>query len=176
MVSHCIKLRAAVAPAPVQCNACQVAHSSAYPCHASTGAHAHARCCCAGSVPAGVFDFKQSARIKEGDKLPMDATFLVLEEGASEPKAVKLEELIGGKKAVLFGLPGMVTMYYHGECAGWLAPLHHASKQQKWLQAFNWVAVPRRRCCASSCNSNTTDARSLLLLMYQHMVGPVRPE
>jgi peroxiredoxin len=53
-----------------------------------------------------VFDFKQCQRIKEGDTLPMDESLLVLEEGSSEPKAVTLKELCGGKRAVLFGLPG----------------------------------------------------------------------
>jgi peroxiredoxin len=53
-----------------------------------------------------VFDFKQSPRIKEGDTLPLDESLLVLEEGSSEPKAVTLRELCGGKRAVLFGLPG----------------------------------------------------------------------
>jgi peroxiredoxin len=53
-----------------------------------------------------VFDFKQSQRIKEGDTLPMDESLLVLEEGSSAPKAVTLKELCGGKRAVLFGLPG----------------------------------------------------------------------
>lgn len=54
----------------------------------------------------GVFDFKQCPRIKVGDRVPTDAQFLVLEEGAGEPKTVSVEELLKGKKVVLFGLPG----------------------------------------------------------------------
>uniref|UniRef100_A0A383V724 Glutaredoxin-dependent peroxiredoxin n=1 Tax=Tetradesmus obliquus TaxID=3088 RepID=A0A383V724_TETOB len=57
----------------------------------------------------GVFDFKQSPRIKQGDTLPLDETLMVLEEGSSEPKSVTLKELVGGKRAVLFGLPGAYT-------------------------------------------------------------------
>jgi peroxiredoxin len=57
----------------------------------------------------GVFDFKQAPRIKVGDRVPTDAQFLVLEEGASEPKTVSVEELLKGKKVVLFGLPGAYT-------------------------------------------------------------------
>ncbi|WIA21001.1 hypothetical protein OEZ86_004892 [Tetradesmus obliquus] len=57
----------------------------------------------------GVFDFKQSPRIKQGDSLPLDETLMVLEEGSSEPKSVTLKELVGGKRAVLFGLPGAYT-------------------------------------------------------------------
>lgn len=33
-------------------------------------------------------------------------SIMVLEEGSSEPKSVTLKELVGGKRAVLFGLPG----------------------------------------------------------------------
>lgn len=58
------------------------------------------------SALSGVFDFKQSPRIKQGDSLPLDETLMVLEEGSSEPKSVTLKELVGGKRAVLFGLPG----------------------------------------------------------------------
>ncbi|KAF6255819.1 peroxiredoxin-like protein [Scenedesmus sp. NREL 46B-D3] len=57
----------------------------------------------------GKFDFKQAERIKVGDTLPMDEAMLVLDEGASEPKSITLKELVGNKKAVLFGLPGAFT-------------------------------------------------------------------
>lgn len=57
----------------------------------------------------GTFDFKQSPRIKVGDRVPTDAQFLILDDGASEPRTVSVDELLKGKKAVLFGLPGAYT-------------------------------------------------------------------
>ncbi len=44
--------------------------------------------------------------IKEGDKLP-DATMHILKDG--RPTAVTTEELFGGKKVVLFAVPGAYT-------------------------------------------------------------------
>jgi peroxiredoxin len=54
-------------------------------------------------------DIKQAQQIKVGDKVDLDFTFLVLDQGTEEPRSVKLGELIKGKKAVLFGLPGAYT-------------------------------------------------------------------
>ena len=51
-------------------------------------------------------DIKQAKQVQKGDKLDLDFEFLILDVGTEEPKTVKLGELIKGKKAVLFGLPG----------------------------------------------------------------------
>jgi hypothetical protein len=53
-------------------------------------------------------DIKQAKQVEKNDKLDLDFCFLVLDTGSEEPKPVKLGDLIKGKKAVLFGLPGMV--------------------------------------------------------------------
>lgn len=58
----------------------------------------------------GVFDFKQSPRIQVGDALPTDGEFLILEEGSNEPKSVTVDQVLKGKKVVLFGLPGEAAM------------------------------------------------------------------
>jgi hypothetical protein len=92
----------ATATSPLPASACLLAS-----CYLPAPAGAAAAPAAATAIPAGVFDFKQSRRIKEGDTLPLDESLLVLEEGSSEPKAVTLKELVGGKRAVLFGLPGM---------------------------------------------------------------------
>ena len=44
--------------------------------------------------------------IQEGDKLP-DATFFVMQEGRPSPRST--QDLFGGKKAVLFAVPGAFT-------------------------------------------------------------------
>ncbi|KAL6762600.1 Redoxin-domain-containing protein [Haematococcus lacustris] len=48
-------------------------------------------------------------KIKKGDTIPMDAQVYIYEDGADAPTAVPLKALLGGKKAVVFGLPGAYT-------------------------------------------------------------------
>ncbi|KAI8475561.1 MAG: thioredoxin-like protein [Monoraphidium minutum] len=57
----------------------------------------------------GKFDINQAPRLKVGDKVPMDFELLVLDEGASDPRPVKLSEFAAGRKVVMFGLPGAYT-------------------------------------------------------------------
>eukprot|EP00775_Hariotina_reticulata_P001371 gene1371-1713_t len=53
--------------------------------------------------------FKQSHRVKIGDTVPLDSELLVLEEGSNDPKTVKVQDIVKGKKVVFFGLPGAYT-------------------------------------------------------------------
>ncbi|KIY95036.1 Peroxiredoxin-2F [Monoraphidium neglectum] len=39
----------------------------------------------------------------------MDDDMLVLDEGASDPRPIKIKDLVAGKKVVFFGLPGAYT-------------------------------------------------------------------
>jgi peroxiredoxin len=44
--------------------------------------------------------------VKVGDTVPLDFELLVLEDGSNDPKAVKVQDIVKGKKIVVFGLPG----------------------------------------------------------------------
>jgi hypothetical protein len=61
---------------------------------------------------------KQSKTIKKGSKLPLDsdAKLLMLND-SDEPQEVNFKELVGGKKVVIFGLPGALLILNIGHVA-----------------------------------------------------------
>lgn len=57
----------------------------------------------------GKFDISQAQRCAPGSKVPLDEELLVLDEGDSDPRPVKIQDVLAGKEVVLFGLPGAYT-------------------------------------------------------------------
>jgi hypothetical protein len=122
---------------------------------------------------------KQSKTIKRGDKLPLDdesLTLLQLSEGG-EPQAVKLRDVVAGKKVVLFGLPGAcalvacvrvrVCLWCAGCMACWAvnAPCSHGEQAPvtgpAWcVRVWSTMQVHTRASAAASTCRSTMSVRT----------------
>eukprot|EP00877_Chromochloris_zofingiensis_P004581 jgi/Chrzof1/14123/Cz08g25270.t1 len=81
-------------------------------------------------------EVKQAQQVKVGDKVPTDFEFLILDEGASDPRPVSLSKLVSGKKAVLFGLPGAFTSV----CSSKHVPEYNKKKAELQQEGVDVVA------------------------------------
>lgn len=70
---------------------------------AADGSHRHIQITGPGDVK---IEATQANPIKVGDRVPLDFDFEVMDLGASDPRPVPVKEIISGKRAVLFAVPG----------------------------------------------------------------------
>lgn len=105
-------------------------------------------------------EVKQAQQVKVGDKVPTDFEFLILDEGASDPRPVSLSKLVSGKKAVLFGLPGTICCSCR---AGWEAITSHAASHN--------VAVVVRNRHVTLRSHETLAAPAAIVLLHMHHTG-----
>eukprot|EP00877_Chromochloris_zofingiensis_P004582 jgi/Chrzof1/14124/Cz08g25280.t1 len=104
---------------------------------AADGSHRHIQITGPGDVK---IEATQANPIKVGDRVPLDFDFEVMDLGASDPRPVPVKEIISGKRAVLFAVPGAFTSV----CSSKHVPQyvqHYDDLRNKGVQSLVCVAV-----------------------------------